>query len=85
MAGAGAKKTDAASAAVVETLRKILRADGEERSGLLRRLASEVVELRQRCKYEGRPDWSGRSDEYRDRIYRVYEEAEVPADEVEWG
>lgn len=78
-----ASKAEAAVATVVATLRRIVLAGELERPGLLRRLANEVVELRSCFVYDGRPDWAGRSQEYRDAVYRAYEEAKVPADDVD--
>lgn len=77
------KKTEAAVATVVATLRRIVVAGEAERPGLLRRLANQMVELRACFMYDGQPDWAGRSQAYRDAVYRAYEEAEVPADQVD--
>lgn len=45
-----------------------------------RRAAEALVSLRQQFEFDGRPDWTGRSIEYRDIIERLYRQAGVPAD-----
>lgn len=47
-----------------------------------RTTAAQVVALRRTFENDGRPDWAGRSQEYRDCIYRVYKDARVPSDSV---
>ena len=43
-------------------------------------LAHLVVEFRRLFEHDGRPDWAGRSQSYRDAIYQVYRDAKVPSD-----
>jgi hypothetical protein len=38
------------------------------------------VALRQEFSFDGFPDWAGKSEEYRQTIYRAYREAGVPSD-----
>lgn len=60
--------------------------DGHERHDLcavaLRDLAAAeaIVGLRRHFRHEGRPDWAGRSPEYRDLVERLYRQAGVPSD-----
>lgn len=42
--------------------------------------AEALVALRRQFVYEGRPDWAGRSGEYRDLVERLYRQAGVPSD-----
>lgn len=79
-------KTDKASAAMTETLRRLVSPQGqdsEKRRYLIRKLANEVVALRERFEVDGRPDWAGRSQDYRDEIYAIYRDAGVPLDEID--
>lgn len=47
---------------------------------IIRPLARDTVAFRSTFTYMGRPDWAGRSAQYRNAIYRVYREAGVPSD-----
>ena len=42
--------------------------------------AEAIVKLRGLYEHEGRPDWAGRSSEYRDAIERLYRQAGMPSD-----
>lgn len=54
------------------------------RTDLLRQLASVVVDLRSRFSLDdGRPDWGGRSPDYRSYIADLYTRAGVPKDKLD--
>ncbi|WP_328967948.1 hypothetical protein [Streptomyces sp. NBC_00239] len=51
---------------------------------LLRNIAAVLVCIRERCLTEdGRPDWTGRTNEYRVEAGRVYAEAGIPRDSAD--
>lgn len=56
----------------------------DPRTSLLRKLAPVIVELRSRYTLEdGRPDWGGRSPEYRAQMASLYNRAGVPKDQLD--
>jgi hypothetical protein len=62
--------------AIVQTLRALKRADAERATALRRDLAEATVELREHfVTPEGRPDWTGRSGEYRLVVRDLYSTA----------
>jgi hypothetical protein len=60
--------------------KRYMEADSS-RTEALKDLARAVVKIRQATKdTDGKPDWAGRSQSYRDAIGKVYQEAGVPED-----
>lgn len=50
----------------------------KRRTDYLKALAEVIVALREQFDYEGRPDWAGRSWEYRTTVASIYEMAGIP-------
>lgn len=78
------RKTTEIADKITATLVKLVADDGSDaavRPALIRQLSRLVVDLRERYTYEGRPDWIGRSNGYRDRIHDCYVAAKVPNDQ----
>lgn len=74
-----ARSTDKTTAAgqVLERLRNLQESDT---TSTFRAVASSIVELRKTYQHEGKPDWTGRSPEYREAIEALYRQAELPSD-----
>lgn len=66
-----------------QLVNSLTRAADERSLDLMRQLAREIVALRRLFHYDGRPDWAGRSQDYRDTIYRAYRDAKIPSDSTE--
>lgn len=62
--------------AEAQKLVKLLSAQPQD----ARLISRQVVTLRSCFEFDGRPDWAGRSQDYRDVIYRVYKDAGIPSD-----
>lgn len=54
----------------------------ESKTEVLRELAHVVVDIRSRYRYDGAPDWAGRSWKYRRAIAAMYAVAGIPPDSV---
>lgn len=63
----------------ISTVKELTKLEAS-RTSLLQELAMTLVLLRGKHKYNGKPDYAGKSSEYRAVAARIYEEAGVPAD-----
>lgn len=68
------------TAAASKALDALAAAVADPGTGQNRAAADAIVALRRQFTHEGRPDWAGRSPEYRDAIERIYRQAQVPSD-----
>lgn len=71
------KTMTAQAARVVTALREAVADPGTVNN---RTAAAEIVKLRGMFRHEDRPDWAGRSPEYRDCIERLYRQSGLPSD-----
>lgn len=74
------KQTKALTSAADKALAALVEAVEQPTTMTNRRAAEAIVRLRKHFRHEGRPDWAGRSPEYRDLIERLYRQAGVPSD-----
>lgn len=74
--------TPAVDDLVREATRIVREYEKHHRTALLEELAPVIAELRSRCRLkDGRPDWSGRSHEYRQHMSAIFAKAGVSVDD----